>query len=29
MTDAGHAVPKLVVERATKSFGEVRALIDG
>ncbi|MEA2533526.1 MAG: rhamnose transport system ATP-binding protein [Actinomycetota bacterium] len=29
MTDAGHAVPKLVLERATKSFGEVRALIDG
>jgi rhamnose transport system ATP-binding protein len=29
MTDAGHGVPKLVVERTTKSFGEVRALIDG
>src|SRR4030081_2136724 len=29
MTDASHAAPKLVLEKATKSFGEVRALIDG
>ena len=29
MTDPGRPAPKLVLEKATKSFGEVRALIDG